>query len=169
MIVEQLGAELIMRIVPILHFLTGFISYMIPTLCGSIVNLYVLIIIEKKKNRSFGDVIVYAIIPAVILTAVEGVLIDFFNKHGLDSRSFMIMIAFGLGLIDDEITLALSSLTNIVRSYNFIIKFINAVKRGEEIDLHEIELFEEMENIPPVKEDDASNNEESKKPDKDTT
>ena len=165
---EQFGADLIMRLVPILHFLTGFISYMIPTLCGSIVNLYVLIIIEKKKNRSFGDVIVYAIVPAVILTAAEGVLIDFFERHGLDSRSFMIMIAFGLGLIDDEITLALSSLTNIVRSYNFIIKFINAVKHGEELDLNEIGVFKEMENIPPVSED-ASSNEESKKPDNDTT
>ena len=168
MTLEQFGADLIMRIVPILHFLTGFIGYMIPTVCGSIVNLYVLIIIEKKKNRSFGDVIVYAIVPAVILTAAEGVLIDFFSKHGLDSHSFMIMIAFGLGLIDDEITLALSSLTNIVRSYNFIIKFINAVKHGEELDLRDFDRFEEVEEDRPTKEDD-SNNEESKKPDKDTT
>lgn len=163
MILEQFCAELLMRLVPILHFLSGFIGYLIITIAGSIVNTYIHIFIEKKKRYTFTDVIIFAIIPAVIITSLESLLIPIIENAGIDGEACMIGIAFLLGVLDDDITMILSSATNLVKTYNFIVRFIGSIRKGKPVDLDDFDFLDKDDRNKSVNID-----EDPKKSDKDT-
>ena len=126
-----------------LHFIFTFMFFLIPTLFGTAV-MFLTDITIKHYQPKITQVILYALVPAFLLSAASPFITGFINI----SEYALWGVAFACGLLGDEITMYVTSFKGLIAAYNNIVRTLGRVKKGEEIEDSDIitveELIEEM-------------------------
>lgn len=165
--ISELQSELVVMIYYLLHFLANSLVYLTVTSFGSAIALCMDLYIRKRKNRS-KSIILYAIIPAIMITCIKEYGIGFLGERS--GNTILFGMAFLMGIAGEQLSKVFSDIRNLIPVYNNIIKIITSIRRGEEIkNLEKVDFEDNEENSSTDSEDEYEESDKEDKEDKNTT
>lgn len=128
--ITDLQSEVVVMIYYLLHFLTNSLVYLTVTSFGSAIAHCMDLYIRKRKNRS-KSIILYAIIPAILITCIKEYGIGVLGERS--GNTVLFGMAFLMGIAGEQLSKVFSDIRNLIPIYNNIIKIISSIRHGDEI------------------------------------